>query len=168
MSGNVNVLRTHVGPFLSDRAAVITQLNVKRLNLDRQKKVIRKIKEISANQWIQAYENKDLQLSDDLEQMVMNLDDALKSILDDLAPEKQVTIPLKPKQPWYTKDLRTLKYKVRRLEKKWLRHKLESGWIAYKKVRNLYHAKLNHSKREVLRSKISDCHGDSKSPQTGE
>ena len=27
----------------------------------------------------------------------------------------------------------------------------------------MYHAKLNHSKREVLRSKILDCHGDSKS-----
>ena len=64
LSGNVNVLRRHMGPFLSDHAAVITQLNVKRLNLDRQKKVIRKIKEISTDQWIQAYEDKDLQLSD--------------------------------------------------------------------------------------------------------
>ena len=93
-----------MGPFLSDHAAVIMQLYVKRLNPDRQK-VIRKIKEISTDQWIQASEDKDLQLGDNLDQMVMNLCDALKSILDDVAPEKQVTILLKPKQPWYTKDL---------------------------------------------------------------
>ena len=96
------MFKEHTGVhfFLIMNAAVITQLNVKRLNPDRQKKVIRKIKEISANQWIQAYEDKDLQLSDDLDQIVMNLNNALKSILDDLAPEKQVTIPLKPKQTW--------------------------------------------------------------------
>ena len=30
-------------------------------------------------------------------------------------------------------------------------------------MRNLYYAKLNHSKKEVPRSNTSDCHGDSKS-----
>ena len=62
---------------------------------------------------MQAYEEKDLTLSEDLNKMVTNLDDALKSILNDLAPEEQVTIPLKPKQLWYTRDLRTLKHEVR-------------------------------------------------------
>ena len=63
-------------------------------------RVIRKVKEISAEQWIQAHEDKDLQLSNDLDDMVTSLDDALTSILYDLALEKQVTIPLKSKQPW--------------------------------------------------------------------
>ena len=32
LSGNVNVLRTHRGPFVSDHVVVVMQLNVKRLN----------------------------------------------------------------------------------------------------------------------------------------
>ena len=111
---------------------------------------------------MQAFQDKDLLLSEDLNEMVTNLDNALKSILNDLAPEKQVAIPLKPKQPWYTRDRRTLKHKVRQPEKKWLRHKLDSCWVAYKKQRNLYYAMLNQSKRTTLRSKINDYHGDSK------
>ena len=75
--------------------------------------MVRKVKEVSTAQWIQAYEDKDLHLSDDLDHMVKSPDDALGSILNDLAPEKQVRILLKPKQPWYTKDLRTLKCKAR-------------------------------------------------------
>ena len=123
--------------------------------------MVRKVKEISAEQWMQAFEDKDLKLSNDLDSMVINLDDALRSTLNDLAPEKQATIPLKPKYR-YTIDLRSLKHKVRQLEEKWLRYKFESCWIAFKKQWNLYYAKLSQSKKEALRSKIMDCQGDTK------
>ena len=107
------MLRTHRGPFVSDHSAVIAQLNAKQLNPKQQCRLVRKVKEVSTEQWIKAYEDKDLHLSDDLDHMVKSLDDALGFTLNDLAPEKQVTIPLKPKQPWYTKDLRILKCKIR-------------------------------------------------------
>ena len=99
LCGDVNVLRTHRGPFISNHVAVITQLNIKRDDPSRQRKMVWKVKDIKNEQWIQAYQDKDLTLSDDLDEMVTKLDDALKSILDELAPEKSVTVPLKPKQP---------------------------------------------------------------------
>ena len=112
LGGNISVLRTHKGPHISDYVAVITQLNVKRCNPERQTPVFRKVKGITLDQWMQAFQERDLTLSDDLDEMVSNLDSTLRDILDQLAPEKKVTVPLKPKQPWYTKDLRTLKCKV--------------------------------------------------------
>ena len=65
------------------------------------------------DQWIKAFQEKDLQLSDDLDEMVTGLDTTLKDILNELVPEKKVTGPLWPKQPWYTAELRSLKWKVR-------------------------------------------------------
>ena len=58
--------------------------------------------------------------------------------------------------------IKELKRKVRRLEKKWLRHKLDSCWTAYKKARNSNYHKLNVKKKDTLRAKINDCTNDSR------
>ena len=36
------------------------------------------------------------------------------------------------------------------MRKKWLKYKLESLWLAYKKVRNSYFGKLNTKKKEYI------------------
>ena len=64
-----------------------------------------------------------------------------------LAPIKNCSMSLKPKKPWFNKELAADKAKVRCHEKKWLKHKLPSTWTAYKKVRNSYYGKLNNSKK---------------------
>ena len=51
---------------------------------------------------------------------------------------------------------------MRHHEKKWLKHKLPSTWIAYKKVRNTYYGKLNSRKKLSIRKQITDCANDSK------
>ena len=45
---------------------------------------------------------------------------------------------------------------------KWLKYKLDSLWVAYKKARNSYYAAPNVNKKSVLRHKIQDCDSDSK------
>ena len=120
------------------------------------------MEDITNEQWIDAFTDKDLVLSDSLDEMVTYFDSGLKLITDKLAPEKKIKIPLRPKQPWYTSELRTLKSKVRKLEKKWLKYKLDCLCVAWKKARNSYYVHLNNSKKGTLRLKILDCHDDSK------
>ena len=55
-----------------------------------------------------------------------------------------------------------LKCKVHKLERKWMKYKLDSCWLAYKKARNSYYYLLNSKKRQSLRSKIMECSTDSK------
>ena len=45
--------------------------------------------------------------------------------------------------------------------KKWLKHKLDSLWVAFKKVRNSYYGLLNIKKRTALQDKIQECTKDS-------
>ena len=70
--------------------------------------------------------------------------------MDKLAPLKKQKINLRPKNPWYDMDLKTHKHLMRKREKKWLKYKFESCWIAYKKCQNSYYGKFNFKKKEVL------------------
>ena len=75
--------------------------------------------------------------------MISSLNNTLRIVLDNLVPEKKVLKSLKPTCLWYNSELRSHKRKVQKLEKKWLRYKLDSLWIAHKNARNSYYARLN-------------------------
>ena len=81
-----------------------------------------------------------MSLSSNLDVDFELLSKEFKRVLDALAPIKNCSISLKPKKPWFNKELVADKAKVRHHEKKWLRNKLPSTWTAYKKVRNSYYA----------------------------
>ena len=83
-----------------------------------------------------------------------SLNTELRRVLDTLAPEKEKKVSLKAKKPWYNKEMVELKCKVCKLEKKWMKYKLDSCWQAYKKARNSYYYLLNSKKRQSLRSKF--------------
>ena len=93
--------------------------------------------------------------------MVTSLNSTLKTVLDKLAPEKKVCKSLRHEHPWYTAEIRQLKRKVHKLEKKWLKYKLDSFWMVYKKAWNSYQAKLKN-KKMTLKDKIVECTNDSK------
>ena len=112
ISSNMKVLLAHRGPFISDHALVLAQLNVKQQSTPRQTEMVSTIKDITTEQWTKAFENQDLQLNGDFHKMVTGLNSALRTILDKLAPEKKVCKSLRPKCPWYTAEIRQLKRKV--------------------------------------------------------
>ena len=162
VANRLRVLCTHKGSFISDHALVISQLNVKQQTRAWQSETVHVIKDITSEQWSKAFEEEDLTLSDDFNEMVTGPNSTLRTVLDKLAPEKKVCKSLRSKHPWYTSDLKQHKRRVRKLEKKWLKYKLGSGWIAYKKARNAYYSKLNANKISMLRAKNSECANDSK------
>ena len=58
--------------------------------------------------------------------------------------------------------MKALKRKVRKYEKKWLKYKLDSLWVAFKKVRNSYFGLLNKKKKSSIQNKIQECTKDSR------
>ena len=105
IASDATVLHTHRGPFISDHAAVIAQLNIKKFTGTRQSRMVRVVKDITAGQWIKEFEDWHLHLSDNFDEMVTRLNDSLKSILDKLALEKKIYRSPRPKHPWYTAEL---------------------------------------------------------------
>ena len=70
------------------------------------------------------------------------------------------------KQPWYDQQMKALKRKVHKYEKKWLKYKLDSLWVAFKKVRNSYFGLLNRKKKGSIQDKIWECTKDSRKLHT--
>ena len=83
-------------------------------------------------------------------------------MVNTLAPIKTVNTNLRSKKPWYNNDMKQHKRRVRKLEKKWLKYKLDSCWIAYKNCRNSYFGKLNAKKKDTLKNKFAECMHDTK------
>ena len=78
-----------------------------------------------------------------------------------MAPLKECKVNLRAQQAWYDQHMKTLKRKVHKYEKKWLKYKLDSLWVAFKKVRNSYFGLLNKRKKSSIQDKIQECTKDS-------
>ena len=63
-------------------------------------------------------------------------------------------------------EMKSHKRQMRKMEKKWLKHKSEPYWIAYKKCRNSYYGKLNFKKKVTLKHKLAECNKNSKKIHT--
>ena len=160
----VKVLKVAPGPFLTDHRAVISTLNIKKLRPVTKRIQVRQVKRIKREQWIEEFtlDKQSLNGKLDLDCLVSALNSELSRVLDTLAPLKECKVNLRAKQPWYDQEMKALKRKMRKYEKKWLKYKLDSLWVAFKKVRNSYYGLLNRKKRTTLQDKIQDCTGDSR------
>ena len=162
ITSKTKVLTAAPGPFISDHRAVIGTLSIKRLKLVQNKILVRQTSKVSDNQWGEAFNPKNVILNGKFDDLVGTFNQELRRIYDELAPEKECRLHLRPKQPWYDEEMKHQKRKVHKYKKKWLKYKLESLWICYRKVRNSYFAKLSLKKKGVLQAKINECAKDSR------
>ena len=102
------------------------------------------------------------EFSDRLDTIVTGLNTELIRVVDTLAQVKECRFSLRAKKPWYNQGIKQQKRLLQKLEKKWLKYKLDSCWTAYKKCRNSYYGRLNTKKKGALRKNIVDCINDTK------
>ena len=162
IESSMTINTTSLGPYISDHRAVICSLSIKKTIPKSIQKEVHKTRNITEDQWLEEFDPNKVPLSNKLDELVASLNQELVHTLDTLALVKKCQKELKPKKPWYTTELKQLKRKVRKHEHKWLKYKLDSGWCAYKAVRNSYYAILNNNKKEALKCKIADCNNDHK------
>ena len=78
--------------------------------------------------------NGDLPFNDqDLDQLINKLNNEFKCVIDVLAPPKEVILNTHPRQPWFNGTIKAQHKMVRNRECAWLKYKLDSNWLAYKK-----------------------------------
>ena len=155
------VLKAASGPFLTDHRAVISTLNIKKLKPVTKRIQVRQVNKIKPDQWMEEFMLDNNKLNGKLECLVSSLNGELSRVYDTLALPKECKVNLRAKQPWYDQHMKALKRKMHKYEKKWLKYKLDSLWVAFKKVRNSYYGLLNIKKRTALQDKIQECTKDS-------
>ena len=155
------VLKAAPGPFLTDHRAVISTLNIKKLKPVTKRILVRQVNKIKPDQWMEEFKLDNNKLNGKLDCLVSSLNGELSRVYDTLVPLKECKVNLRAKQPWYDQQMKALKRKVHKYEKKWLKYKLDSLWVAFKKVRNSYFGLLNIKKKTALQDKIQECTKDS-------
>ena len=121
----------------------------KRIPTKRTKREVRKLHKVTTEKWINEFNPDNVALSCNLDGTVANLGQEFKCTLEKLAPLIKCSNSLRPKMPWYDREMAQHKTMVRQREKKWLRYKLPSCWTAFKKTRNSYYGRLNNKKKEI-------------------
>lgn len=86
----------------------------------------------------------------------------MHAIQDKHAPLQRKVTVLRPRVPWYSSELKLLKAKQRKLERKMRKSNLPSVIEEYKRVCNKYCAMLKCAKRDHYSDLIEDSAGDSK------
>ena len=164
MGDSIQFGKIHSGPMLTDHAIVFGELNLKKLKATTEVVTFRKIAAITDEMLLDEF-NENIPFDDqnqDLDQLITNLNDELKRVIDTLAPPKRMTLSTHPRQPWYNDTVKTKHKVTRKRERAWLKYKQDSNWIAYKKERNIYNRLLTYSKRQSLCKKINDLRGNTK------
>ena len=147
---------------LTDHAIVFGELNVKKLKATRDKVTVHKFSTITDEMLLDEF-NGDIPFDgQDLDQLIANLNDEFRRVINRLAPPKEVTLSTHPRQPWFNDVVKAQHKVVRNREHAWLKYKLNSNWIAYKKERNIYNRLLTYSKHQSLSKKINDLKGNTK------
>ena len=128
--------------------------------------LVRQVNRIKPDQWMEEFKLENTKLNGKLDCLVSSLNGELSRVYDTLAPLKECKVNLRAKQPWYNQQMKALKRKVCKYEKKWLKYKLDSLWVAFKKVRNSYFGLLKKKKKSSIQNKIQECTKDSRKLHT--
>ena len=95
-------------------------------------------------------------------EIAANYDRILHAMRDKHAPLQRKVTVVRPRVPWYSSELKLLKAKLRRLERKIRRSNLPSAIQEYKRVCKKYCAMLKCAKTDHYSDLIEERAGDSK------
>ncbi|XP_072020366.1 uncharacterized protein [Amphiura filiformis] len=152
-----NVSATNFLP--SDHAAVLCSLDIVRPETTKMEIRIRKLRDIDLN----TFRNDILQSSlytspsPDLDKLIAQYENVLLKLKDKHAPLITRTVKCRPNAPWYNEQLRDLKQKLRRLERRWLSSKLEIDKQCFKELSNQYHEMINQAKLDYHKMQFENC-----------
>ena len=120
-AGSDLIEQIHVGPFLSDHAAVSFTCHLQKGSVSVKKVTYRKLRQIDHELFSENIRTSfhTLDMIGDVSQKARLYNTKAREILDVHAPEKCMTIPLRQHIPWYSESIRAYKRVVRRAERRW-------------------------------------------------
>ena len=71
--------------------------------------MVRQTSKVSDQQWNDEFNPDNVDPTGKLDTLVSSLNTELRRVYDTLAPQKEIKVNLRPKQPWYDWEIKTLK-----------------------------------------------------------
>ena len=151
--GNIVVLNSTSGLYLSDHRMVNCILTLSKYDVETNQVTYRKISEIKCDNLID-----DLHLDrmdyNSFEDVMSELDARMRSALDKHTPNITKTFIVWNRYQWYNKEIKEQRRVVRRREKIWKCYKLESNWKAFKIECFKYRRLFKDTKKMSIKEKV--------------
>ena len=120
--GRVEISKCGPGEYISDHSAVEANILVDKEDIVQKDIIIRKLKNTDRTKFIEDLNLEEFPETDNINTLVNTLEQKMKESLDSNAPENSQRITVRPKNPWFSDDLREQKRLVRQIEKKWRKY----------------------------------------------
>ena len=100
-------------------------------------------------EFIDEFNNMPILNSTNLKDATNQFNSEILRTIDKIAPKQVKKITLRIRKPWYDVDLKDQRQIVKSRERKWLKHREQSHWKAYKRERNRFITMLKY-KKEIM------------------
>ena len=111
--GRVKISKCSPGEYISDHLAVEANVLVDKEDIVHKDITIRKLKNMDRTKFIEDLNLEEFPETDNINTLVNTLEQKMKESLDSNAPENSQRITVRPKNPWFSDDLREQKRLVR-------------------------------------------------------
>ena len=147
---------------ISDHYAVISELSITKTKPPVKTISIRKIKDVTQEDLLSAFDASEINTEATLPEVCQQLNTQLQNILDNIAPEKQIKIPIRSCVPWFDEDIKNQRKIVRKREDVLKKFGEEQHLIAYKKERNRLNRLLRYKRTCAITTRINLAGKDTK------
>ena len=155
--------KVQVGDFLSDHKFISLQLSLIKKLVSHKHVMTRNLKELNKVSFKEKLATINLHTPDaSATQLAETYDNKILEILDDLAPFKNRLIKERVPKPWFNDDIDRIRKAYRKCHTNWIKTCCETDWQAIQKAHNAYVKALNLAKKLHFSTKISEAKGNLK------
>ncbi len=163
-SSDVIISEIQASLFLSDHCFLECNLSVPRSNLRKKEIQFRRMRHIDVDAFKSDIVSSNIcnEAGSNLDDLMQRYDGTLSCILDKHAPVPKKMIMERTKVPWFNDELKRIKVKRRKLERRMLKSNCPCVKKLYRAFCNKYSAKLKSAKRLYYSELIDQCSGDTR------
>lgn len=157
-----NAMNCQTHPLISDHNPVTLEIKIQSTETKAISKKMRKTKQVNNEDLIAEFEAENIIRNGSFDALVTSFEKELARTFDAVAPLQDVRIREDHKMPWFDEETLAQKRKVRKLEDKYHKYKLDSIWDTYLSERRRYVNLVRRKKKMHFSSKVLEHKGDSK------
>ena len=161
VGGNIKIIQCVNKDYISDHCIIQTTLGIPKDHIKQSTVTYRKFSSIDKT----VFQN-DLQFDysdiNNVNELIAKFEERTRDVIDKHAPEKTKTVMVRPRNIWYTPEVKHQKQEVRKKERRWKKKKTNCNWNILKEEKRKYRNLLKHTKKEILNSQVIEAKGNTK------
>ena len=155
--------KVQIGDFLSDHRFVSLQLNLIKKSVSYKHVKTRNLKELNKVSFKEKLATINLHIPNvSATQLAETYDNKILEILNDLAPVKNRLIKERVPKPWFNDEIDRIRKAYRKCHTSWIKTHCKTDWQAVQKACNAYVKALNQAKKLHFSTKIKEAKGNLK------